>query len=191
MSWINRLRDKLYGFEQRPPSVAVSPRTEPSVQSERPATFPERVLFICSGNMCRSAYAEYRFRQMISASHANTRIMSAGTLRLIGESAAPEMIAAAAERGLDLRPHRSNALSGLLVKSADRIFAMDRSHYDTLLHIDPASGHKIVMLGLYLNTPQPEIEDPMGREPEVYRRVAAQIDEALDNWLRRMDSHDS
>ena len=50
---------------------------------------------------------------------------------------------------------------------------------------------EIVMLGLYLNTPQPEIEDPMGREPEVYRRVAAQIDEALDNWLRRMDSHDS
>ena len=188
MSWIDRIRDKLYGFETRGPEPAKPPFSVAAPNPVMPSVFPERVLFVCSGNMCRSAYGEYRFKSLIAASHPQTHVISAGTLRIIGQPAASGMVAAAAERGLDLSPHRSNALSGVLVQSADTIFAMEQSHREALLRIDPHSRSKIVMLGLYLNTPAPEIEDPIGREPEVYSRVAAQIDEALGNWIGRCEA---
>ncbi len=188
MSWIDRIRDRIYGFDTRSPQPAKRPSPEAAPEPAIPSVFPERVLFVCSGNMCRSAYGEYRFKALISSSHPQTRVISAGTLRITGQPAAAGMIAAAAERGLDLSPHRSNALSGVLVQSADTIFAMEQAHRDALLRIDPQAGSKIVMLGLYLNSPALEIEDPIGREPEVYCRVAAQIDEALGNWIRRCEA---
>ena len=183
MSWIDRIRDRLFGF-----GGAGLPKAQPAesrvyeIHPQVLSGFPERVLFVCSGNICRSAYGEYRFRQLAAASHPDTRVMSAGTLRIVGREAAPCMMAAAAARGLDLTPHRSNGLSRLLVDTADVIFTMENVHRDALVQLSPCA-QKIVMLGLWLDTPQPEIEDPMGKSPDVYERVADQLDEALRNWF--------
>ena len=203
MSLIERLRDKIYGFSV--PVAAVSPvysKDKPDVSGDkdpsesvsdeeffenirkvRLSVFPNRVMFVCSGNICRSAYGEYRFRQMCLADHPGTQVISSGTLRITGRQASQEMIAVGAERGLDLEPHRSNGLSKLLVESSDIIFVMAQIHRMEILRISPESEKKVVLLGYWLNKPKYEIDDPIRHSMDFYRRVATEIDEALENWM--------
>ena len=203
MSLIERLRDKIYGFST--PVAAVPPvcsndKTEITAQKiasdqvsdeeffanipkVQLTVFPKRVMFVCSGNICRSAYGEYRFRQMCMADHPGTQVISSGTLRITGRQASQEMIAVGAERGLNLEPHRSNGLSKLLVDSSDIIFVMAQVHRMEILRISPESDKKIVLLGYWLNKPKYEIDDPIRQSMDFYRRVASEIDEALENWM--------
>lgn len=202
MSWIDRLRDKLYGFKSESPiprpvvaepsrieETAESPKQETSSDSKEktyPEKFPERVMFVCSGNICRSAYGEYRFKKMCAeCGKEETQVVSAGTLRIQGRAASDEMIETGKERGLDLTPHRSNGISRFLVDSSDVIFVMAPMHRTEILRISPESENKIVLLGEWLNTPKEEIDDPIRQSMDFYRRVTEEIDEALKNWMER------
>ena len=199
MSWLDRLRARLFGYDniepegvmpsghqvptsnENPPVTSVTPKTDDKINAI-PKT-PERVLFVCSGNICRSAYGAVKFEQLLKDRNLSMRIASAGTLRLVGRSVAPEMIATAQEHGLDLTQHRSSALSKPLIDAADVSFAMEHGHKLEIMRICPDSEYRIVMLGQCLPTPKLEILDPMGHTPEIYREVANEIDLALENWL--------
>ena len=204
MSFIDRLRDRLFGFrrpagdlslagsgiapvgsssgENKPVNESNPGMVDKDNQSEKNSGFPERVMFVCSGNICRSPYGEARFTQMCAKKHPDTRIISSGILRMAGHKASPEMITVASERGLDLSQHRSAGLSKLLVDSSDVIFVMAQKHRMEILRIAPNSDQKIVLLAHWLKTPKYEIEDPIGQSMDVYRAVADDIDEALMNW---------
>ncbi|MBQ8036997.1 MAG: hypothetical protein IJ268_08400, partial [Proteobacteria bacterium] len=115
MSFIERLRDRLFGFQakqyrQAPAHTPELVKHESEHKLPPMGVFPERVLFVCCGNMCRSAYAAARFEQLAKQKHRSVRVASAGTLKLIGREAAPEMKETARENGLDLESHRSSAL---------------------------------------------------------------------------------
>ncbi len=145
--------------------------------------FPSRVLFICSGNMCRSPYAAARF--LMLAKGRSVQVMSAGTLRLTGRRAALEMIETARERGLNLDEHRSSALTKMLIQASDVIFVMEHSHRLEVIRICAEAEPRLVMLGKWLPEPKDELEDPMGKDPEVYRSVADEIDTALECWFEQ------
>lgn len=190
MTLIDRLRERLFGFqssvkpEDIPRVVHHQDETKPKTEMKKEdvsAEFPKRVLFICSGNMCRSPYGEARFRQL--AGDLDVQIMSAGTLRIDGRKAASDMQAAAIANGLDLSSHRSKALSLLLIQASDIIFVMENIHRSEVLKLCPQAENKIVMLGEWLDPPQDELEDPMGKKPEIYQRVANEIDSALARWF--------
>lgn len=191
MSFIDRLRDRLFGFSDKAvpqgpmPGAPEAPAATDRIASDHDA--PEidfsqirRALFVCSGNMCRSPYGEARFRRLTEG--RDIRVMSAGTLGIIGRMAAPEMIATARERGLDLEAHRSSALTSMIVRASDAVFVMEEYHRREVLRLCPESGPRIVMLGLWQTEPAPEIVDPMGRAPSVYREAARRIDDALARW---------
>lgn len=203
MSLIQKLRDRLLGL--RMPDLDDVPRIQrhESVQkiknisdkkdfhSEKDKSnvscvgmrFPERVLFVCSGNMCRSPYGAARFANL--AGNRKVQVVSAGTLRLVGRAAAPEMMKTAAENGLNLETHRSNALSKMLIQASDVIFVMETIHRQEVIRLCPEASDKIIMLGNWLPAPRMELVDPMGKTPDVYRDVAAQIDSALENWFKQ------
>ncbi|GEM_PF-3336484 len=198
MSFIDKIRDKLFGFNQSPPMDEVpkiinnhpskreilqpKPHVEDNIKATDPSQ-PSHILFVCSGNICRSAYAAAKLKQLSQG--MNIKIASAGTLRIVGRKAAPDMIDTARENGVALEDHRSSALSKLLIDSADIIFAMEPMHSARIAEISPDASKRIRLLGLFLNEPTDTIEDPMGQAPEVYRSVAALIDEALTNWFKR------
>ncbi len=83
-----------------------------------------KVLFVCTGNICRSPMAEVLFAHLAP----DVEVGSAGTMDWSGQPAHEYAIAAMAERGLDLSAHRSRRLSEYLVDESDLIVAMTRNH---------------------------------------------------------------
>lgn len=95
----------------------------------------EHLCFVCSGNICRSPFAEWRARAWLDERGLNeVRTSSCGTLRISGEAAAPFTIRALADRGIDARAHRSRAMSYFLFREADLIIGMEPHHVDAIEH---------------------------------------------------------
>jgi protein-tyrosine-phosphatase len=95
---------------------------------------PHSLLFVCSGNICRSPAAEALARAALDqAGLRQVRTASCGTLRIAGEPAAPFTRRALAERGIDLGGFRSRALSHFLLREADLVICMEDHHREAVL----------------------------------------------------------
>ncbi len=88
------------------------------------------VLFVCTGNTCRSAMAERLFAQLLEkrGDRERLRVASAGLWAYNGRPASPEAIALLGEEGLDLTDHSARALTQQMVDEADLVLAMERAH---------------------------------------------------------------
>jgi L-threonylcarbamoyladenylate synthase len=155
------------------------------------------VLFVCSGNTCRSPLAEALARQVCGEALAvpagdvlalGLSFASAGTGTLDGLQASEHGVTAAAEAGLDLSAHASRALTPELVERASFVYCMGQSHRRAILAEMPEVASKVAMLrpdGL-------DVADPYGRELPTYRRtrdelraaITARMPEWLDDELR-------
>ncbi|HWY87346.1 MAG TPA: low molecular weight protein arginine phosphatase, partial [Gemmataceae bacterium] len=103
------------------------------------------VLFICTGNVCRSPMAEGLFRQAVER-RAEYRVLSAGLGALEGQPPSPYAVQAVKELGIDISGQRSRMLTPDLVQAADYIFGMTHSHIDTVMMLYPLAAEKTFLL---------------------------------------------
>ncbi len=156
------------------------------------------ILFVCTGNICRSPSAE-RLAEAFNAVDpiADFRASSAGTRAMIGHSMHPESALVLAGLGGDPGGFVARQLSPKIAGDADLVVAMTREHRDTVLEQAPRQLHRTFTLteiahlvtqfepgsvrDLAALRPQltagdaPDIPDPIGQTPDVYARVGAQI----------------
>ena len=90
------------------------------------------ILFVCTGNVCRSPMAEGIFRQAIR-NRSDYRVLSAGLGAMEGQPPSPYAVQAVRELGIDISGQRSRMLTPELVRQADFIFGMTHSHIDTVM----------------------------------------------------------
>ena len=120
------------------------------------------ILFVCYGNIMRSAFAEACFRHEISqhTTLANTRFASAGVRAQPGERAEPHARSMSKQFGLSLEHHRATPTSTTLLQNYDRIYIMDQLNEELLLGDTPAAASKTAYLSTLIPGSAKAIEDP-------------------------------
>ncbi len=148
----------------------------------QPNTFT--ILFVCSGNSCRSPMAEGLMKKLLYPDYGDqVHIHSAGTLGIDNNPATLNAIQVAQEKGVDISHHRSQGLTRHLVATADIIFAMAENHYEFMNTYYPDYKENIFLLKAFAtNKDRPRrvsIDDPIGQSIKVYRRVINEIEKEL------------
>ena len=138
------------------------------------------IIFICSGNTCRSPMAEGLFRARGGEKKTGLTAASAGLFTQNGLPASPNAVTAARELGADIAGHRSRMLTPELVREARFLVCMTGAHYDRLCELFPDCADKIFTL-----LPE-DISDPFGGDLEIYRRAAAEIKAGVQSIIGRL-----
>jgi protein-tyrosine-phosphatase len=138
----------------------------------------KRILFVCTGNTCRSPLAEALFRSKLGDSQWEVR--SAGVAAYEGQPASQQTLQVLQERGIS-HDHNARRLTEELVEWADLILTMTRSHKSLVTSTFPTAVDKVFTLREYVGIEGLEdIADPFGGSVEEYRKCAAEIEESLD-----------
>ena len=144
------------------------------------------IMFVCSGNTCRSPMAEYALRFLIERERPGAaEVYSAGTLGLQGQPATRYAQEAGRVWDLDMSHHRNQPLTGELIERADLIFAMAPEHHQEILEIVPKAAAKTYLLKNFPDNSGTgeRVEDPIGMDLDTYNGVFLEIGEYLGKHL--------
>ena len=129
-----------------------------------------KILFICTGNTCRSPMAEV----IAKKKYPQIEFSSCGLCAFSGDSATTESIEVMKDYGIDLNNHRARAFNVYMAEEYDLFAVMTKQHYDTLSDIIPRE--KLIILG-------DGIPDPYGMGKESYMECAHKIESAVDSLI--------
>ena len=145
----------------------------------------KNVLFVCTGNICRSPIAEGLFRQLIG-NRDDIEISSAGVHAVRGQPPSLYAVQVCENEGVDISGLRSQPLSADLVERASHIFAMTGAHLETIHLLFPHGAEKTFLLREFEQpgaTTWRDVPDPIGLGREVYQDCARTIKNALPSVL--------
>lgn len=139
------------------------------------------LIFVCTGNICRSPMAEGIMKEMVLDEFVMNRqvmpveILSAGTHAPIGSSVSRFALEVADKHGINLRFHRSKQVTEQIVNAADLILTMEENHTEYIRQHWPGVDYVFELKRFGRNDSatedSPDINDPIGMGIEVYIRV--------------------
>jgi L-threonylcarbamoyladenylate synthase len=166
-------------------------RTGVMSEADIRAALTRRIVFVCTGNTCRSPMAEGLFKRRLAerlgcdVSELTDRgfaVTSAGIAATTGDAATAESAEAVRDYGVDLSEHRSRLASSDLIARADDIVVMTRGHLVSLVGKFPVlNGSLRLLCGT-----DGDLDDPIGGGPDVYRSCAATIRVHVDRLITEM-----
>jgi protein-tyrosine-phosphatase len=151
----------------------------------------KRILFVCSGNTCRSPLAEAIARSVLPGRVGfDIEIASAGTSAVEGSPASGFSTEVAKEHGLDLSGHRARMLDRSMVRNADLIVTMGVRHRDSVGALDPEAMEYAYLLTNFSDQWHGEIPDPIGSGRDMYERTYLMIRECIESMAGRLERFD-
>ena len=144
----------------------------------------KRVLVVCSGNICRSPLAQVLLSRLLP----NISIDSAGVLvdhhDLSAHPAVNNSRIVAKENGLDLSNHKAKQLTSELIDDCDLILVMTHEHLEQVAQIGRGARAKALLLGQWIGVG--EIEDPIGKDIDAFRKSYELLEKACLSWPKRL-----
>ncbi|MEQ8769068.1 MAG: Sua5/YciO/YrdC/YwlC family protein [Phycisphaerales bacterium] len=143
------------------------------------------VLFVCTGNTCRSPMARAIAQKLIDEREyegITTHAESAGVAAGPGVPASADAVEVLGAMGIDLRDHRSQPITRMMIREADVVYTMTPSHAEAVMTMMPEAAEKIFPLD-----PRGVIEDPIGQGRDVYERTARRLEELIRQRLEELD----
>ncbi|MBW2019066.1 MAG: hypothetical protein JRI58_02165 [Deltaproteobacteria bacterium] len=146
----------------------------------------ENILFVCTGNICRSPFAQRLFTEIVAQKGLKgVTADSGGLLALPGNSATYLAQRVAAEYGVDLSDHEAKPVSKELVAWSDLILVMEKSHEDALLAAFPEATSKVLLIRHFARygSRRRGITDPYGLEYDAYRFCFLDIQDSVSGLV--------
>ena len=144
----------------------------------------KRVVFVCSGNICRSPYCEARARA------AGLNASSFGLAASPGKPANEVATEIARRRRLDLNGHRTRTAAEYKPAAEDLLVAMEPEQGRAAQHLSAASGAQVTLLGLWVKKPRPFLQDPYGLSREYFETCFTILDEGVQRIAMNIQSAD-
>jgi protein-tyrosine-phosphatase len=157
----------------------------------KPAAPPKQILFVCTGNICRSPMAEVILRARLGEK-SGWKVASAGVAAINGEPASEEAVEVCRELHLDLRKHGSQPVTRELLEQSRWVVVMTRMHQEILARRFPEFHARIRTLKSFgFSKDFEDIPDPIGSSHDVYRTVRDAIDSAISDLVIFLMEQDS
>jgi protein-tyrosine-phosphatase len=151
----------------------------------------KKIVFVCSGNTCRSPLAEAIARQVLPGRVSfELSIASAGTSAQEGNPASRNSVEIAERHGLDLSKHQSRMLSRELLHDADLIVTMGVRHREAVEEIDPDSAESTFLLTNFSAVYNGDVPDPIGSDLAIYERTYLVIRECIEAMAQKLHHFD-
>ena len=150
------------------------------------------ILFVCTGNICRSPFAHALFTKLVNQRQLiGIAVESAGLLALPGNSATYMAQRVAKEFGADLAGHKAKSVSKALVAWSSLILVMEKSHEDTLVSDFPEAKGKTRLIRHFarFGSKRRGIADPYGLKYEAYRFCFLDIEDAVLGLVDFLSEH--
>ncbi|MFH1846141.1 MAG: low molecular weight protein arginine phosphatase [Candidatus Omnitrophota bacterium] len=149
----------------------------------------KKILFVCTGNSCRSIMAEAYLKERIKEENLLIEVRSAGTSGMDGSLPTRETLSVLKEDGIVVEGYESKMLTEDFVKWADLILVMEPRHQERIQDILPGCGEKVHGLAEFDKEARERIVyDPIGGTLDFYRKTFERIKSAIEElilWLKQ------
>lgn len=148
-----------------------------------------KIMFVCTGNICRSAMAHWLMEKKIKDNNIkDVEIYSCGIFASDGDVATYNATEVMEEYDVNLKKHKATNIRKANIEEMDLILCATMSHKNTILYQYPNLKDKVFTMKEYVHTNEEnedlDIRDPWGYDIETYRFCAAEIDRCLDELIK-------
>jgi len=146
------------------------------------------ILFVCTGNSCRSPMAEGLLKKMLKEKgEEGIKVLSAGIKHSPFKNPTREAVEAMKNFNLNISAYQNTPLSKGIIEEASLILVMSEGHRRFILDIEPGAEEKVFLLKEFAGYQENlNIRDPFGLPYRVYQKVAEEIKEALERALPKI-----
>ena len=149
-----------------------------------------KVMFICTGNICRSAMAEGMLKKMAQEEKIEAEICSCGIYAETGDEATYNAIDAMKDYDVDITSHKATNIRDSKIKEMDIILCATNTHKQNVLYLYPELKGKVYTMkeyaGIDKNGQDLDIKDPWGYDLNVYKHCAKEIQECLEKIVEKL-----